>query len=350
MRALSSLIGLVVALMMGEGLVVVYANYVAGQEQMDAGLIQYDARYGWKLSANWTGRHQHFDYGAEYHTDQFGMRKSAAQKASVNRRVLVLGDSFTFGLGVNDDETFVSILNGSQEEVRYINAGVPGFSPDQQILWMNAAIKMSLPDEILFVVYLGNDLIDLGRPYPLQAEYAKPYVTMDETGQLNFANLPVPAARKPDSIAELTLQDIVLPGSERRLWSGSRLVALLRENLTSKNVQLEPELTKHMQPSLALFNALLVRLATEQGPLLRFVLLPGASLVKKPGSLSARYQQLVREKLAYLIQAQGFEVIDLTPALLGHTAPAYFPNDGHLTTDGHRLVAGALLNDPDDRL
>jgi lysophospholipase L1-like esterase len=48
-----------------------------------------------------------------------------------NETVLFLGDSCTFGIPVNDNETFPALVQREIEGIRVINAGVPGYSAFQ---------------------------------------------------------------------------------------------------------------------------------------------------------------------------------------------------------------------------
>ena len=46
----------------------------------------------------------------EISTDKFGFRIST-YRTSEKKKILVLGDSFTFGWGVDDNETFTAFMN-----------------------------------------------------------------------------------------------------------------------------------------------------------------------------------------------------------------------------------------------
>jgi hypothetical protein len=80
---------------------------------------------------------------------------------------------------------------------------------------------------------------------------------------------------------------------------------------------------------------------------LTIALLPGSSLINRPESLSAQYQEYLRKKLvAELEGTSDIAVIDLATRM--QTAPKnkkeqwYFPYEGHLTPLGHRHVAEDL--------
>ena len=64
-------------------------------------------------------------YRAHYRTDHYGRRMTPAGE---KKNILFLGCSFTFGQGVNDEETFPYLV-GKKTGLRTYNAGIPGASP-----------------------------------------------------------------------------------------------------------------------------------------------------------------------------------------------------------------------------
>jgi len=72
-----------------------------------------------------------------------------------------LGDSFTFGVGVENDETFVNHLQASTEigkAVRLVNLGVPGSAlPDQRFIVERRHDELGKPPIYLIFFFLGND-------------------------------------------------------------------------------------------------------------------------------------------------------------------------------------------------
>ena len=81
-------------------------------------------------------------------------------------RVVLVGDSFTFGYGVGQDETFAAELqrqldrSGPATEV--INAGfASGFTLDTEYLFVREVASEWQPDQVVVGVCLDNDLSDL---------------------------------------------------------------------------------------------------------------------------------------------------------------------------------------------
>ncbi|MBI4664864.1 MAG: SGNH/GDSL hydrolase family protein [Nitrospinae bacterium] len=71
-------------------------------------------------------------FGAVAHIDGLGMRKTAFSPITgADGSYLVIGDSVTFGVGVEDERTFVAILQKKLPGVRLLNSAVIGSGPVQ---------------------------------------------------------------------------------------------------------------------------------------------------------------------------------------------------------------------------
>jgi len=78
-------------------------------------------------------------------------------------RILMLGDSYTFGVYLSDNETFPAILekNLRNEGYKYqvVNAGyADGHETDQQYVWLKHNIAKLKPNVVVLNVFLGNDI------------------------------------------------------------------------------------------------------------------------------------------------------------------------------------------------
>ena len=231
---------------------------------------------------------------------------------------------------------------------------MPGYSTDQEWLLLKKTGKVIKPDIVLLVVYLANDLFDNSRPFPLQADHAKPYFRLDTDRQLLLENTPVPLATKSAAARNTGLADIVLGDKKPSPPLLTRTLGQLRLARRLGIFQQPGSIDEGMFQArfdsyIALFLALTDALADssrELGAELVIALLPGASLINQPESLSAHYQAFLRKQLvAGLAEQPGTQVIDLASMLAAadnHSRPWYFPNEGHLTPQGHQLVARLL--------
>lgn len=73
------------------------------------------------------------------------------------RSIMILGDSFTYGTGVNTFETYSSLLNKQLDDFNIINAGIPGSTIVEQSRYFNR-IKNSIMIDALLLQVLDNDI------------------------------------------------------------------------------------------------------------------------------------------------------------------------------------------------
>lgn len=81
------------------------------------------------------------------------------------RRILVLGDSFTFAEQVNQDETFVQRLEDRLREelglaVSVLNGGSNGWATANELVYLAKEGHRFQPDVVVTAFYLGNDVSD----------------------------------------------------------------------------------------------------------------------------------------------------------------------------------------------
>ena len=106
------------------------------------------------------------------------------------RRIVVLGDSYTWGFGVEANERFTEVLeNELLKNVQVINMGVSGYGSDQELLLLkNEGLKYQ-PDLVL-VAFCGNDPTDNCNTH--HSFYYKPRFILNDEKELVLTNVPVP--------------------------------------------------------------------------------------------------------------------------------------------------------------
>jgi lysophospholipase L1-like esterase len=95
------------------------------------------------------------------HTNALGLRGAAlGHKTARTRRILAIGDSFTYGHGVQDDETYPAVaerlLRSRRHDVEVVNAGVPGYNTDQAYTWTLRDGLALRPDLVLVGVHCSD--------------------------------------------------------------------------------------------------------------------------------------------------------------------------------------------------
>jgi len=120
-----------------------------------------------------------FTKDALVRTNSYGMRDD---ELSIKRdnvfRIAVIGDSFTFGFGVENEETYPSVLEkllnetGSNYKYEVLNFGVGGYSSKDEALVVRYKVMPRNPD-LLIIGYVSNDP-ETDPIQPLHAYYHKP--------------------------------------------------------------------------------------------------------------------------------------------------------------------------------
>ena len=98
-----------------------------------------------------------------YHvvTNQQGLRMTRdITFPKTRQRILVLGDSITFGSFLNNQDTYPEVLNRMLPDKEFVNAGVEGYTIIDEVALLRERAKFVEPDIILLQV-LNNDIFGL---------------------------------------------------------------------------------------------------------------------------------------------------------------------------------------------
>jgi hypothetical protein len=107
-------------------------------------------------------------YRFTYHNNSLGWRgrREYREAKPTEYRVLFLGDSFTYGLGVNDDQTFAALvekeLRADRMSVEVMNAGCPGKGTDYELKCFQTLGRKFHPD-LTVLGFFPNDFQDNSR-------------------------------------------------------------------------------------------------------------------------------------------------------------------------------------------
>jgi hypothetical protein len=179
-----------------------------------------------ELRPNNRSRFKMLEFDTTVITNSMGLRDNEVDFSKP--RVLCMGDSFTFGFGVENDETFCSILEQLfQGKYDFLNAGfADGFSPDTYALWLSKYRKDISPKGLI-VCISENDLDEVNSNFWIKADKV---MTLEDQG------LPDRIEKKGFIVTEdgAGLREGViakLPPSMRRLLKRSYLIAFLRDRL-----------------------------------------------------------------------------------------------------------------------
>jgi len=127
-----------------------YACYAYPQ-----GYYEQDDLLCYKGTPNFTGRFVFSEFDVSMDTNSQGFRDD---ELGSQKRVLLLGDSFAAGVGVEQSESFPSVLQRGLEGYDVVNAGVPSYDTWRQVRYLESNIE-ELNPEIVVLAFFYNDIL-----------------------------------------------------------------------------------------------------------------------------------------------------------------------------------------------
>lgn len=118
-----------------------------------------DDEFGWTVKPKSRARvTQNGVYDVSYEIDEEGFRRTIPNRPA-SQRIFVLGDSFAFGWGVNDDETFSSCLAKLVDgQAKVVNAAVEGFGITQIYVKALRILPKIRPNDIVIFTFIEDDI------------------------------------------------------------------------------------------------------------------------------------------------------------------------------------------------
>lgn len=162
--------------------------------QSGAGRMAFHDRLGWvskpgRFSSGWTAN-----------VDASSIRSNGGSISSASRPILAVGDSFTFGDEVEDNETWVANLERILNK-RVLNAGVGAYGIDQDFLRAELLVDEFDPDVVL-LSFISDDINRTEYSYYPFGNGWKPYFEYED-GSLTLRNVPVPRELAPRGVQPL---------------------------------------------------------------------------------------------------------------------------------------------------
>lgn len=316
------------------------------------GLYAPDPPRRYRLQPGFQGRiTNRVEYDTPVSINKAGLRgQEVGPKAPGTFRLLALGDSFTFGVGASEEESYPArlqeILRSRGISAQVLNAGAPGFGVPDAVAWYRRWGRPLEPDAVVLAVFVGNDLQD--------------------------AAPGVPKAVAVDG--ELVIQGEKSRGLSRWLYYHSHLYALLKSSALGGSVRRllgkpEPLDVRQLRQEMELYSkgnlpkeiregaaatekAVSALARSAGGRRVLAVIIPSliqvdparwnASL-ERFGLDPARYDRTrPNDLLREIFRRHGISILDLTAPFaeaIGRGERIYLPIDQHLTPAGYRLMA-----------
>jgi lysophospholipase L1-like esterase len=334
-RLALSVFGLVLAMLVLEVVLRLGAGLPEVTNPLSA-FHQSDELVGWIGVPNIRRRfvRRQFDVVVEHGPEGF-RRPEPEPPAAPEERVLVLGDSATWGWGVGQGEVFTDWLQRElAPRVAIYNRGVNAFGTAQQLLLLGRELERRHYDKVV-VMFTPNDFRDNLDP----KSGRRPYFTRDgdELVPRNQPPRPLMSGIKRFFMTHshaamwLDYQHAFFKAWQKRLREG----ASAEDTETAKPTRRDPARPKTIRGS-----GITARLIAEMQQVARA---NGAALsVVVPGEPDPG-RTTVNTEMIEICRRLHIPVVSVGAAL---RRDVIFEGDGHWTAEGHRRVAEALLSSP----
>jgi len=219
LRLLLLTISLAAGCLLAEGLARTFFQHLAPRTARITRFWRADRDYGWSHRPGVRGVFETHGVQAFVTINAKGFRGPEVDYARRpdRPRVLVLGDSYVWGFGVNDDEVFTELLRRNLPNAEIVNLGVSGYSTDQELLLYSNEGWRYKADLVVLVVTENDPLGNLlTQQYVI---YGKPAYQLRD-GALELINQPVPQTPWWKlALTQVAMRSYVLTGVNRYLYS-----------------------------------------------------------------------------------------------------------------------------------
>jgi lysophospholipase L1-like esterase len=318
---------------------------------------------GWLPNKNVSGRHrQAGSFDSSFHTNSRGLRgrERALERLPSVSRIVVLGDSFTWGWGVNDEFVYPVVMESLLHGPEVINLGVTAYGTRQEIDYLKLEGIKYRPD-IVLVGFCLNDIYDVSSPLE---KFQSAGVSMAEADRsthptplqtvkhwLNRSRL-YHLAREAVNTNKFIVKLFVRLGLKEGLTGFDDLDPSLMPALRAYPPQLQNAIERNQAELLELKDFLaehkirfiLALIPSVQSVDPRALQASIAYSVFDPGDFDLDKPYRLLEDFA---RQHGIEVINTYPALKRQQqsgASLYLPNEIHFNREGHAAFARQLVD------
>jgi hypothetical protein len=116
---------------------------------------RWDKELSYTLQPDISARHQNHEFDTLIKTNKLGLRDDNASLISPD--IIALGDSFTMGFGVNQDNTYPQVIE-HKTNFKVLNTGIESYGTAREVLSLKRLDTTQL--KFLIVQYCPNDIIE----------------------------------------------------------------------------------------------------------------------------------------------------------------------------------------------
>jgi len=278
-------------------------------------MYKFDLEFGYVLKPNFKSD--------EVEINSLGIRSSQEFDfdSGDSGSILVLGDSFTFGLGVSQESIFTELLNKASPHSKYVNTGVSGYNTIQEYLVWKKFNSLMRP-KLVFLLYMqSNDMWWNARSdgFSPSVEIIDNVLVFHDAKQtikrsfykksFLYRFLDYKFLRGRDLTFLINKLDFFVNGEKSYPWVITKTIL--------------EDLGRHSRGKF--FQVVIIDIPTQRQ-------------VKKL-SLDLKRQEFLRKTAL----DQGFIYVDLLNHYPKDSQKLFLPNDSHWSIEGHKFIADLII-------
>jgi lysophospholipase L1-like esterase len=185
-------------------------------------VIRFDSRLGWSLIPGSSVHSVDDARGLDYtiRVNRWGLRERdfGWEKPDGVRRVVFMGDSFAFGVGVEQDRRLSDFVGRALDGgFEVINAAVCGWGTDQELIQYQRTVRRLEPDVVVLTVCVSNDVLNNMLDHLYLGSTPKPWFVLADSLELRNGNIPPPEIAGHHRLRNLLRRSHFLVFVKRRL-------------------------------------------------------------------------------------------------------------------------------------
>ncbi len=281
-------------------------------------LMQYDPDIMRRTKANLDNITLHSltrEFTIKVNTDSRGFRLIPGNdKNNLQRKnLLIIGDSMTFGYGVEDREAFPAVIHRSQEEYKIINGGFQGCSPDCYYIYLKQNLNKINANHFLISIFLFNDSKDIN--------FHKVILKNGEPDRIILPSDKIPVFIKSTALFQMMRLFIL------RRKKVNKTHPAKKRDISQDNNKIKMDIYYYTEKIINYIHLNKKKAA--------FIFIPYRKSIRRTHPLN-----LIKNKLKIIMKKHSVNYLDMAIEFEKFSekelSRMYYPKDGHLTKDGHQ--------------
>ncbi len=300
---------------------------------MDEGNVRFDSELGYTIKPGLVSRFDNEEFRTTVATNSGGFRDD--EESLKDPSILICGDSFGFGWGVDQSSCFDSYLEGSSG-VKALNMGVPGYGTLQEFLALKRFAKNNdIYGKTIIFLFYPNDVIDtLG--------FGSGSISVDN-GVLNYSGF------NRHAFEDITKMYKTRP--YRGIYQSSYLAYVLKNAGKDIKNKLRGKKKDRIQTTVIADENMKFKILSGVMEYVKmfslrnnlktiFVWIPSVRYYEDgKGKFGNDYEDTVYQRVKKIIDDSEFQFVDMSDSLGRND---YYRQDGHLKQSGHQKMAARV--------